>query len=88
MIRWKRPSTAAEKRDFVDTVTPMWITSGDLRLGQLIYNAVGYWLLKNKKPAAARNIADSIFYTEEEDLLLMIELFVKDHPYIKPSSTF
>lgn len=79
MTVWKRANTPEEKQRLLEELTPLWITTGDMRLGQLIYNAVSEWCLVNKRPASARDISREIFYVEDDDLLTTVAAFVKDH---------
>lgn len=78
MTVWKRANTPFEKSDLVEAIGELWTETGDMRLGQLIYNAVVHWNLRNKKPSASRDISRQIFYLEDDDLLTTIALFVRD----------
>jgi len=79
MPLWKRASTPGEKHELIKTIESQWNIPPDLRLGQLIYDAVTYWNVKNKRPAAERDISRSIFYIEDSNLLAAVTLFVRDH---------
>lgn len=88
MTVWKRASTPEEKRRLLEELEPLWNAPPDMRLGQLIYNAVNHWLGQNKKPRGSRHTSDAIFYIEDDDLLTTIALFVKDqYPPGEPAST-
>ena len=60
----KRALTPEQKRALLDQLLAAWLEAPNLRLGQLIVNAVG-----------GRHLAD-IFYREDDDLLANVETFV------------
>jgi len=78
MGQWKRAHTPAEKQRLLEELTPLWAASGDMRLGQLLYNAMNAWLVENKRAATARDMSREIFYVEDDDLLTTVAKFVKD----------
>ena len=75
---WHRATTPEARHIILAEIEAQWNVPPDMRLGQLIYNAVGWWLLNNKKPAAARDISNKIFYIEDDDLMTMITAFVTE----------
>lgn len=86
MGQWKRAGTPEERERLLGELLGLWNVPPDLRLGQLIYDAVTEWAVRNKKPAASRDISRMIFYIEDDDLLTTIAAFVKEH-YPPKSST-
>lgn len=73
-----RAETPEERERVLDELGRLWNVPPDMRLGQLVYNAVGYWLLENNRPAGARHIADAVFYLEDDDLLTTVAKFVTE----------
>jgi hypothetical protein len=74
-----RASTNGEKNTLLEELYMQWIIPPDMRLSQLIYNSVSYWMQKNGKPCADRDISRELFYVEDDDLLTTVALFVHDH---------
>lgn len=84
---WKRANTPEEKDRVLREMLHLWNVPPDLRLGQLVYNAVTERLVRNKRPAAGRDIGREIFYIEDDDLLTTIAAFVMNHYPPKDSAS-
>jgi hypothetical protein len=74
-----RAETPEDRERLLAELGKLWNIPPDLRLGQLIYNAVGFWLLKNNKPCKARDVSDAIFEAEDDDLLTTIAKYVMEN---------
>lgn len=74
----RKPLTAEQRHRFLMELEAHCNALPDMRLGQLIYNAVGFWLLWNKRAAAERDIAHALFYLEDDDLLTTVAKFLME----------
>lgn len=71
-----RASTPEERKKLLQQLEKLWNVPPDLRLGQLIYDAVHLWLISAGKPSGDHGISNAIFYVEDNELLAIIGEFV------------
>jgi len=76
MTVWKRASTPAEKSVIMHDLETSWNVPADLRLGQLIVNAVSKHLKDTGQMCNDRAVSFALFYMEDEDLRDAIDKFV------------
>lgn len=83
----KRADTPEERQRLLEELGKLWNIPPDLRLGQLLHNAVSHWLLENKKPCKDRDVADHLFSLEDDDLLTTVAKFVMEQYPPKASTS-
>lgn len=75
---WKRATTPEEKRIIMAGLEDAWNFPPDMRLGQLLVNAMTARQLDNKWPAKPADVLQGLFYIEDEDLLGVITQWVQE----------
>lgn len=76
------------KAMLLDSIGEQWSDVPDMRLGQLIVNAVNYWCQQNGRSTNPRDMEREIFYAEDDDLLTTIAKFVQAKYPPKASTSF
>jgi len=75
-----RAKTVKEREELLYDLLECWTRAGDLRLGQFLNNAVGYYLLKHgDMEVSSGNIDHYSYYMEDRIILAAAREFVRDH---------
>jgi hypothetical protein len=74
-----RAVTGEQKKAVLKDLMAAWSIPPDMRLGQLIYNAVNELLVSKGFLASEKEVANFIFYVEDEKLALIVYQWVEAH---------